>query len=104
MAKPLVVYIPHQLGRAEARRRLRTGFDDLKARYAHKVTALTDHWTEDHLDLDVKALGQAISAAVDIGDDQVRVEVRLPWLLAMLAEKAKGLISREGSKILIEKK
>jgi hypothetical protein len=104
MAKPFVVVIPHQLGRAEARRRLRTGFDELKARYADKVTSVHDTWTEDHLDLDVKALGQAIFAAIDVGDEDVRVEVKLPWLLAMVAEKAKGLISQEGSRLLIEKK
>lgn len=104
MVKPLVVVVPHQLGRVEAKRRLATGFGDLKARFADKLTAVDDRWTGDHLDLDIRALGQSIAAAVEVGDADIRVEVRLPWLLAVIAEKAKGLIQQEGSRLLLPKK
>lgn len=104
MAKPLVVVIPHQLGRQEAKRRLLRGFDDLKARYGDKLTSVDDRWSGDHLDLAVRALGQAISAAIDVGEQEVTVEVKLPWLLAVVAEKARGMIQNEGSRLLIGKK
>lgn len=104
MTKPLEVVIPHQLGLQEAKRRLKTGFGDLKTRFGDKLTSVDDRWSGDHLDIDVRALGQAIAAGIDVGENQVRVVVELPWLLAMVAEKAKGLIEREGSRLLIEKK
>ena len=103
MSKPLIVTVPHQLGRAEARRRLETGLGQLRTTFAEKVTSITDTWTDDRLDLHVQALGQNVSALVDVEDDHVRVEVQLPWMLAMLAEKAKGLIQREGT-LMLEKK
>lgn len=104
MTKPLVVVIPHQLGRTEAKRRLQTGFGELRTKFRDKLTAVEDCWTGDHLQLSVKALGQAISAAVDVADDQVRIEVQLPWLLAMIAGKARGMIEKEGGRLLIGKR
>jgi hypothetical protein len=103
MSKPLIVTVPHQLGRAEARRRLETGLGQLRTTFAEKVTSITDTWTDDRLDLRVQALGQNVAALVDVEDDHVRVEVQLPWMLAMLAEKAKNLIQREGT-LMLEKK
>lgn len=103
MTKPLIVEIPHQLGREEARRRLQTGIGQLKTKFADKVTALDESWTGDHLDLAVKALGQSVSAGLDVEADHVRLEIHLPWMLALLAEKAKGFIRKEGQ-LLLEKK
>lgn len=103
MSKPLVVVIPHQLGRDGARRRLQDGVGTLKAKFGDKVTSIDERWTGDHLDLDVKALGQSVSSGLDIAEDHVRVEVQLPWILAVIAEKAKGYIEKEGQ-LLLEKK
>jgi hypothetical protein len=103
MSKPLIVTVPHQLGRVEARRRLETGLGQLRNTFADKVTSIEDKWTDDRLDLRVQAMGQSIAALVDVAEDHVQVEVQLPWMLAMLAEKAKGLIQREG-KLMLEKK
>jgi len=36
-------------------------------------------------------------------DDQVLVEVRLPWLLAIVADKAKNFIQKQGT-LLLDKK
>lgn len=103
MSKPLVVVIPHQLGLAGARTRLATGIGALKEKFGDKVTSVDDRWTGDHLDIDVKALGQSVSAGLDVGEESVRVEVQLPWMLAMIAEKARGYIEKEGQ-LLLEKK
>jgi hypothetical protein len=103
MSKPLIVEIPHQLGREEARRRLQSGIGQLKAKFGDKLTSVDERWTGDHLDVAIKAMGQGISAGLDVEVDHVRLEVQLPWMLAMLAEKAKGFIRKEGQ-ILLEKK
>ncbi|MDB5590016.1 polyhydroxyalkanoic acid system family protein [Enterovirga sp.] len=103
MSKPLVVTIPHQLGREAARQRLVAGVDTLKAKFADKIGSIDERWSGDHLDVDVKAMGQSASGSLDVADDHVRVEVSLPWMLAMIAEKAKSYIEKEGQ-LLLEKK
>jgi len=40
---------------------------------------------------------------MQVADDHVRLEVMLPWLLAMLAERTRPLIEKEGQ-LLLEKK
>lgn len=103
MSKPLVVLIPHQLGREGARRRLEAGVGELKARFGDKLAGIDEAWAGDHLDVVVKALGQTIAAGLDVGDDHVKVEVQLPWMLAMIARKAQALIQKEGT-LLLDKK
>lgn len=104
MSKPLVVVIPHQLGRTEARRRLETGIGGLKQKFGHHVASVEDRWAGDRLDLGVRAMGQSIQAGIDVGEADVRVEVHLPWMLALIAEKAKGFIAKEGTLLLDKKK
>ena len=103
MSKPLVVTIPHQLGREGARRRLETGLGAIKTKFGDKVTSVDETWTGDRLDVRVGALGQRADATLDVADDHVRVEVQLPWMLAMIAEKAKGFIRKEGQLLLAKK-
>ena len=103
MTKPLVVSIPHQLGAAEAHRRLRTGIEQLKEQYAGKFAVLEDRWTGQHLDFRISAIGQTASGKIDVAEDHVRLAVELPWMLAMLAQKAQNLIQSKGQ-LLLEKK
>jgi hypothetical protein len=49
---------------------------------------------------DVAVLAQTISGRVDVGDNEVRLEVDLPWMLAMLAEKITGRIAKQGTLML----
>lgn len=103
MTKPLVVSIPHQLGKAEAKRRLVTGIAQLKETYGNKVAVLQDEWTGDRLDFRVTALGQGVSGMIDVGEEAVTLAVELPWVLAVLADKAKALIQKKGQLLLEHK-
>ena len=103
MTKPLLVSIPHQLGAAEAQRRLQTGIAEIREQYAGKFAVLEDRWTGRHLDFRVSALGQTVSGTIDVEESQVTLAVNLPWMLAMLAQKAQGLIQSKGQ-LLLEKK
>jgi hypothetical protein len=44
-----------------------------------------------------------VSGGIDVADDHVRLEVVLPWLLAMIAEKIQPLIRKEGT-LMLDKK
>lgn len=103
MAKPLVVSIPHNLGKAEATQRLHGGLTRLKSQFGDKIAAIEETWSDDRMAFRVGAMGQMISGHLDVMDDHVRVEVQLPWILAMIAEKAKHFIQRQGT-LMLEKK
>lgn len=102
MSKPLVVTIPHNLGKEEALRRLKTGIANARTGFGG-LTIVEETWTNDHLDLNMSLLSQKASGAIDVAQDHVRIEVQLPWLLAQLAEKAKGMIQKQGQ-LMLEKK
>jgi Putative polyhydroxyalkanoic acid system protein (PHA_gran_rgn) len=103
MSKPLVVSIPHRLGKPEAVRRLKTGLDNVRANFAHVFTITEETWTDDRLQFCIRALGQVVNGSIDVAQDHVRLEVFLPWLLAKLAESLQPLIRREGT-LMLEKK
>ena len=103
MSKPLVVSVPHQLGRDEAIRRLKDGLRWAREKYGAVITVQQEEWTGNHLALRISALGQAAAALVDVSDADVTLSVELPWLLARFAEKAQTLLQRHGH-LLLEKK
>src|SRR3954463_11634445 len=99
MSKPLVVSIPHSLGREEASRRLKTGL----TRAASSVPVLKvdeERWEGDRMIFRVRALGQAATGHLDVADDHVRLEVTLPWLLQRFAEEAQTAIANRGNLLL----
>jgi hypothetical protein len=102
MSAPLVVSIPHRLGRDEAVRRIKGGL----SRAAASVPVLSvdeERWEGDRMFFRVRAIGQAASGQIDVGDDHVRLEVTLPWLLQRFAEKAQSLIRERGQLLLTKK-
>ncbi|WNV08919.1 polyhydroxyalkanoic acid system family protein [Tardiphaga sp. 709] len=102
MSAPLVVSIPHSLGREEAARRLKTGL----TRAATNVPMLKvdeERWDGDRMIFRVHALGQAASGHVDVAEDHVTVEVVLPWLLQRFAEVAQVAIKSRGNLLLTKK-
>ena len=103
MTKPVVVSVPHQLGKEEARRSLQGGVGRLREQFGDKLGQIEDTWAGDHADFRVSVLGQSVVGALDVMEHEVRVEVQLPWMLAMVAEKAKGLIQKQGT-LMLEKK
>ena len=103
MNKTLKVSIPHRLPRAEAVRRLRDGFAGLRQQFAQNLAQVDDRWDGDHLDLKATAFGQSLAARVDVRDTTVDVEIDLPWLFAVLAEKITGQVEQAGRKLLEKK-
>jgi hypothetical protein len=102
MSAPLVVSIPHRLGREEATRRLKAGL----TRAASSISVLhvdEERWEDNRMIFRVRALGQAASGHVDVADDHVRVEVSLPWLLQRFAEVAQVAIRKRGNLLLTKR-
>lgn len=80
-------------------RRLKTGL----GRAAASIPVMQveeERWSGDSMNFRIRALGQIASGQVDVGDDQVRVEVVLPWLLQRFAEMAQAIIKKRGQLLL----
>lgn len=102
MSAPLIVSIPHRLGREEATRRLRAGL----IRAASSIPVLKvdeERWQDNRMIFRVRALGQAASGRLDVEDDHVRLEVTLPWLLQRFAEVAQVAIRKHGHLLLTKR-
>ena len=103
MSKAITITIPHELGQAEARRRIDEGFGRFSQQMGGAVGALDKRWEGDRLSFSLQAMGQAISGFVDVAESSVRLEVLLPNLLAVIAGKLKGRLRKEGQ-LMLEKK
>jgi Putative polyhydroxyalkanoic acid system protein (PHA_gran_rgn). len=82
-------------------RRLKASFSDAESSGAG-FFVFKNQWSGDHLDFRASMLGQSTTGTVDVAEDHVRLEVQLPWLLSMLANKAKVLVEKQG-KLMLEK-
>lgn len=103
MTNPLMVSIPHRLGREEALRRLKSGLEGARTNYGHLFSVKEESWNGGHLRFQVGALGQVLSGTIDVLDDRVNLELVLPWLLAKLAGAIAPRLRKEGT-LMLEKK
>ena len=99
MANPITVDLPHKLGAAEAKRRIQNGIGDLGAHLPG--AAQVEHgWVGDRMNLKVTAMGQEVSAAIDVQENVVRVQVVLPAFLSFFGSKIEALLRRHGAELL----
>jgi len=82
-------------------RRLQASFSDAQSGGAG-LFLFKNQWSGDHLDFRASMLGQNTTGTIDVTENQVRLEVQLPWLLSLLANKAKALVEKQG-KLMLEK-
>ena len=75
----------------------------MRTNFGQLLSVQEEVWTGDHLQFRVSVLGQAASGTIDVADDNVRLEVMLPWLLAKIAGKITPAIRKEGT-LMLEKK
>jgi hypothetical protein len=91
------------LGKSEALRRLKSGLASTRPTLSHVLTVQEETWSDGQLRFRVAALGQVASGVIDVADDHVRLEVMLPWLMALLADKLRREIQARGI-LMLEKK
>lgn len=105
--KPLVVNIPHELGRIEARRRLDEGADQLQRQMSSGVGSMlvwSRRWEHDRLHFEAKSIGQTLTGRMDVMEESVRIEIDLPRVLAGLAERIAGRLRDTSQKLLQKQK
>jgi hypothetical protein len=103
MPRPVVIDIAHELGQAEARRRLESGFGRLRDQLGVRMLALEERWEGERLHFSARAIGQTVAGRVDVMEKTVRIELDLPWALAALATTMQDRLRSAGT-LLLEKK
>jgi putative polyhydroxyalkanoate system protein len=96
----LTISIPHQLGLAEAKRRLDELGSSLQSQSAGALQAVEQHWDGDTLHFQFAAMGQSVSGTAEAAEQTVNLEIALPWMLSMLAGTVKKQIETQGRKLL----
>jgi hypothetical protein len=103
MTRPLIVDLPHKLGAVEAKRRISGGIGRLKDQIPGGGEVRSG-WSGDRLDLAVTAMGQEVTARIDVQEHIVRLEVTLPGVLSFFGSQVEALIRRRGGALLEDKR
>ena len=103
MSSPISVDLPHSLGIEEARRRIAGGIGRLKDHIPGGTAEVRHSWDGDRMNLFVQAMGQEVSAHIDVHETVVRVEVLLPGMLGFFGKQIEGLLRKQGSVLLEDK-
>ena len=96
----ITISIPHQLPRAEARRRIEKGFAQIVDGLPGSTGTCRQRWEGDRLIFDVCAMGQTASGVVTVLDDAVTMEIDLPGMLGWIATGLKGRLQKAGQLLL----
>jgi hypothetical protein len=103
MTTPIIVSIPHQLGRTEARRRIDSGF----AKIIHLIPGsggnCRERWDGDRLIFGVAAMGQTVAGVITVLDTVVTMEIELPGVLGLIASGLKNRLKKVGQLLLTKK-
>lgn len=95
------VALPHSLGREELRRRMKEHGHEIGDQFpAGMATVETDWPHEDRMNLHITAMGQQIEGGIDVGDDEVVIELDLPGILGMMRGTIEGAVRKYGTKML----
>jgi hypothetical protein len=100
MSNVLTINVPHQLSRAEVKRRLDEGLAQGEQQFGTFAAHVSRHWEGDTLHLTLSVAGQTVSGKALVEDRQVHIELVLPWMLGMLAGAVRQGIEQHGRKLL----
>jgi hypothetical protein len=103
MGSPVSVSIPHQLGRAEARRRIESGFAQIVHLFPGGGGACSQRWDGDRLTFAIAAMGQSVNGVIDVGDAAVTIVIELPGVLGIIASNLKDRLQKVGQLLLTKK-
>ena len=102
MTDTVTVIVSHRLGKVEAVRRLKEGFVRTNGNLG-PIAMEPGTWEGDTLRFRMRALGQTAKASIEVLEDELRIEVSLPWLLTKAAKHLLPILRKETT-LLLEKK
>jgi hypothetical protein len=100
MSTLITINIPHQLGRAEARRRIEAGFAKFIQVVPGSSATGNERWERDRLTFRVAAMGQTIAGVIDVLDASISMQIELPGALGLLARSLEDRLKKAGQSLL----
>lgn len=99
MTQPIDVDLPHSLGKDEARRRISNNIHKLQE-HIPGGAKVQSGWAGDQLNLDIAAMGQAVTATIDVMESKVHLRVLLPGMLGMFSGMIQAGLQKKGGALL----
>jgi hypothetical protein len=99
MTQPIEVDLPHKLGKDEARRRIANNVHKLEE-HIPGGAQVQSGWVGDQLNLDIGALGQELTATIDVEETKVKLRVLLPPALGFFGPLVQGALEKRGGVLL----
>ena len=94
--------IPHAIGREEARRRMQARVGELPAHIPGGVAEVESSWPEPYrMNLSASAMGQRLTATIDVEETRVRVRFDLPPMLRFASGAIEAAVRRKGGELLL---
>ena len=95
------VALPHTLAHEELRRRFHARSDELKSLFPAGLAQVTQQWRDqDHLDMEITAMGQRVTGLVELREAAVVVTVDLPPALGFVERIIESTIREKTQKLL----
>lgn len=94
--------LQHDLGKAEARRRIENGLPALEQHIPGGGTVEPNWTADDRLSLAIRAMGQTVGVTIEIEETLVRGDVEVPMMLSMMSGAIRDFVEKS-SRIMLEK-
>src|SRR5437660_4413274 len=89
------ITIPHKMNKSTARGRIETRLHQLLSTYGHYLSEIDHRWEGDRLVFSGKAKGLKANGTVDITDNEVIIDGKLPLMARPFEPRIKNTIERE---------
>lgn len=99
MTQPIDVDLPHNLGKEEARRRIANNVHKLQE-HIPGGAQVQSRWSGDQLNLDLAAMGETVTATIDVMENKVHLKMVLPGMLGMFAGAIQAGLQKKGHVLL----
>lgn len=95
------VVLSHDLGRDEVRRRMHAHASEIGSFFPPGLADVATSWpSEDRMDITASVLGFTIPGSVDVGENEVVIEMHLPAMLGVMRGALEAAVRKEGTRLL----
>ncbi|HEV2722851.1 MAG TPA: polyhydroxyalkanoic acid system family protein [Thermoanaerobaculia bacterium] len=91
------IAVPHHTDRESAKKRLSQRLDQLLAQYNHYLSEHETRWEGDTLHFSGSARGFKAGGTIDVTDDEVIIDGKLPLLARPFEPRIRSTIEREAN-------
>lgn len=92
--------VPHRLSQEEAKKRITNLIADSRARFADKVSNVSESWNGYVDTFSFDAMGASVSGKLDVQPSQVLIEVNLPWLAMAFKSRIESELATHARQLL----